>query len=258
MTEIDYTAGTEWLNNLPENFTAERDQYVLEAAKNGLLQVEWAPITSTYQNHTAIFHVCSDALWVDATWTVVDNNGHIADENNKISGRFRPQVSAKLAQEIADVLELSFITAKISDLAYLQSTKISMTSLAAGADMVLTWKSKEFNQLVEGKRSGTETLLRDVGKSWLIDNALQYSAGAVNYGFYDPHAPYINPQGIKMYQTIGTRHNQGHSDYSQVLFLMQTKCQVDGVDTDIYSVMKDPVLSNLINYSGILKYTRQP
>lgn len=235
--------GNEWLASLPNNPCLERDQLILDAVQSGQARCNWVSVTSTIPNHTAIFQVCDDAVWIDL------------DDGS----RFRFQVSARLAQQCADAMDVSFTTAKICDLAYQQADiKLAATILPAGPEMVTTARSITFNEALEKKRNGAEGLIRDCGKAWILDNALKFSAGAVNYGFYDPHAAYVNPHGIKMWQNIGTKHNQLHTDYSQVLILMKKQCVVDGQDSNISSIAADKTLSYLLNYDGVLHYTAQP
>lgn len=234
--------GQTWINSLPENPGTTRDKMVIDAMTNGLAVCQWIPITSTIKDHTAVFQVCDDAVRVE-------DNGY----------RFRFQVTAKLAQQCADLWDASPITSKISDLCYQQSQVIlGATTLSAGPDMVTTTKSKKWNDSFEKKRNGRAGLIRDCGKFWILDNKLAISAGAVNYGFYDKSAPYVGPGGLKMWQTIGTRHNALHTDYSQVLMLMKKTCLLDNQEVNIVDLMKDPNLSKLLNYDGVLKYTRQP
>lgn len=232
-----------WYNSLPTGASTDRDQMVLDAISSGLSTINWLPVTSTIDDHTAIFKVCDDAVHIELS------NGN----------RFRFQVTANLTQQCADLLDASMMTAKLMDLSYQQaSLKIDATILPALSQMSSTYYSKHWNSLLEKKRVGHTGLFRDCGKAWILDNKIASSAGAVNYGFYDRKALYTNPQGIKMWQTLGTRHNASHQDYSQTLFLMSNTCEVDGQDVNIMDIMKDPILSHLLNYGGILKYTKQP
>lgn len=233
----------EWLEKLPELPGTDRDTYILQAISSGLAVCEWAEITSSIKDHVGKFYVSSDAVWI------------LLEDNS----RFRFQVSASLAQKCADLVGGMLPTAKISDLAYKQAaTVLSVTILPAGPDMVTTSKSKLWNTKVEAKRTGREGLIRDCGKAWILDNALAHSAGAINYGFYDKAAPYIGPGGLKMWQTIGTRHDAKHTDYSQTLILMSQACEVDGQKMKTVEVMTSSALSGLVSYQGLLKYTRQP
>jgi len=236
------TTGSEWLSALPEQPGPDRDQAVIDAINNGLLICDWCDITSKIDGHTATFSVLCDAAYI------------ILDDGS----RFRPQVSAQLNQKCADILSVSMITAKIHDLSYAQSTQIECSVLTAGPQMSTTTYSKKWNTIVENKRNGCETLIRDTGKIWCLDNALAWSKGAVNFGFYSHSAPSTSPGGFKLYQSIGTMHNNLHCDYSQTLFLMKNDCIVDGQNTNIKNVLSDPSLASLGNYNGVLKYFRQP
>lgn len=232
-----------WLNSLPNNPGSDRDQAVLDAISDGIVVCNWAPVTSTIAGHTATFQVCDDAAYV---------------ELDDLS-RFRFQVSATLAQKCADLLDASFITSKISDLAYKQAQVIvGVSTLSPGPDMVTTDKSKQWNKNVEAKRAGKTGLFRDCGKAWILSNRLTTSISAVNYGFYDKSAPYISQGGLKMWQTVGARHDRSHTDYSQTLILMSKTCEVDGQSVNVVDVMTDPNLSSLLSYEGVLRFTRQP
>jgi hypothetical protein len=237
---------TEWLNSLPNNPSNDRDNKILQAINNGLAVCTWHPIVSSIPGHTAIFQVCEDAV-------------HVILEDES---RFRFQVSASLAQKAADLLEAILPTAKIHDLSYQQAKiKLPATLLPPGPDMVTTKKSIVWNQALEKKRKSlkVEGLVRDCGKVWILSNRLGLRNNiAVNYGFYDPRAPYTSKSGQQMWQTIGTRHNAYHTDYSQTLVLMSSTCQVDGQQMSTYEVMQSPTLNGLISDEGILKFIRQP
>lgn len=232
-----------WYDSLPAEATPDRDKMVMEAISSGLAVVNWLPVISTIDGHTATFQVCDDAI-----------NVQLPD-----GSRFRFQVTAKMTQQCADLLGASMLTAKVMDLTYQQAAlAVDCTVLPAGPEMSSTEYSKHWNTLVEQKRAGNIGLFRDCGKAWILDNNLAGSAGAVNYGFYSKGALYVNPEGIKMWQTLGMKHNALHQDYSQTLFLMSNTCEVDGQSANIVDVMQDPTLSHLVNYNGVLKYTKQP
>lgn len=253
--------GNEWLDWLIQTLdkpSPARDAYILQAAQDGLLKVNWTPIISTIVNHTATFYVCEDAAYIEL------------DDGS----RFRPQCSAYLNQKLADVFNASMITAKLMDLRHQQAVvKINAQTLPSGSQMVLMSYSKKWNEFVEKQRAGRETLLSDCGKCWCLDNLLSIAPLGVNYGFYSSAAPYTNPQGIKMWQTLGTKHGlvqpgthlgagftcqNGHTDESQTVFLIKSNCEIDGQSSTIADIATDPVLSYLLNYSGILKFIRQP
>lgn len=255
--------GSEWLASLPETPCAERDDLTLQAAQNGLLQLDWVPIVSTVGEDSGQFWVLADAAY-------------ILDETN--GARFRPQVSATLQQKIADILDVSFCTAKVCDLGYIEAGKnglqINATIIGASPQMANTSVSKHWNDLIEKKRNGFVGLIKDVGKSWILSNRLGNGVQSgtyrqsINYGFYDTHSPNSpSPVGLKGWQlggygnpagAGGGAHLSNENDYSQVMHFMKKSCQINGQDMSIEDIFTDSKLSHLINYDGVLKYTRQP
>lgn len=239
--------GSEWLSSLPENPGPNRDKMVLDAVTSGLAHCEWMPIDVQIDNHKATFYVSDDAFRVDL------------DDGS----RFRFQVSATLAQKCADVVAASLPTSKICDFAYNQaSVVLPATILPASPQMASTTYSKNFNNHLELKRNNKTGLIRDCGKAWILDNKLltgQFdNKQAINHGFYSPDSPFKNKLGVPTYQVDGSAHDNEHEDYSQLLILMLSKCIVNGQESNVIDVMKDPVISLLLNYDGILKCTRQP
>lgn len=232
----------EWIDSLPDAPGPDRDRMVLEAVGSGLASCCWQPVTSSVAGHSGIFQVCDDAVRVEL----------------EDGTRFRMQVSATLAQQCADLLSASLLTAKLMDLSYQQATvTLRATILPAGPDMVTTSKSKLWNAAVEAKRAGRDGLIRDCGKAWILSNAGVGPNGAVNYGFFDKSAPYTNQIGLKLWQTVGTRHDRAHTDYSQTLILMAQECLVDGQAMKVSEVLANPELCKLISYEGVIKHARQ-
>jgi len=232
-------------NTLP-NPSPTRDQMILDAINAGLTTINWIPINSSFNGHTAVFNVCDDALRVE-----------LSD-----GSRFRFAASATLLQKCADLLNASMVTAKIMDLRYQQAAlnglQVDATILPAIPEMINTSYSKQWNSLVETKRNNFIGLFSDCGKTWVLDNGLSGSAGAVNYGFYAKNAIYTNPIGIKLYQNLGFKHNASYCDESQTAILMSLDCIVDGQAAKVTDIMTDPNLYGLITYNSPLKYTRQP
>lgn len=250
--------GTEWLASLSDPPTSARNQAVIDAVNNGLLQFDWIPVVSNIVGHTAIFQVLSDAAYV------------ILDDGS----RYRPMTTAPLLQKIADMTEASLMTAKIYDLAYLQATiKTGPTFLPASLQMGYTHYSVHFNQIVENKRNGQDGLMEQAGKAWIIDELLERSGYCVNFGFNIKGAPY-SYQGISGYQRPPSHAHQSaivsknpeafldaegsEQDYSQIIYLMQSACSVDGDDSTVQKVLSDPELCGLASYTGVLKYLKQP
>lgn len=234
--------GQDWINQLPEMPSAKRRQMTMDAISSNLAAHDWVSVLSDHKGHQATFWVNSDAFYVPL------NDG----------SRFRFPVTASMAQEAADLLDALLPTTKIMDLRHLTSNQQSVTTLPAGPQMSSISYSKNWNQRVEVKRNGNDKIISDIGKPWILDNQLANSQGACLYGFYDKNAPYLGPGGLKVWQTVGTKHNKEHQDYSSTLLLLDKTCIVDGQQVNTIDVMKDPILSYLLNYDGVLKYTRLP
>lgn len=232
----------EWLSQLSEQPGAIRTNQILQALEGGLVVSDFAEVVSAAPDHEARFYVNLDAL-------------HVPLDDGS---RFRFPVTAKLAQQIADILDLSLPTSKVMDLRHLNSNKLNATVLQAGPQMSSTSYSKTFNQRLEAKRNNQEGIISDIGKPWIIDNQLANSQGATLYGFYDSKAPFTNSIGLKMWQLISTRHNNSHTDYAATCLLMKNSCLLDGTETTIQDLAKHPTYSKLLNYSGPLKFLRTP
>lgn len=237
-----HTNGTEWLNNLPNLPGPTRDKMILEAAESGLLISEWSIVRSKIPDYEAIFSVTSDALYV----TLEDGS------------RFRPPCSAQLQQQCADVFTASLPTPKIMDMSYIQaSVKLDCVSLPAGAKMSTIDYSKLYNKEFEKRRAGRDGLIRDSGKSWVLSNRLGESKTiAINHGFYSKSGPSVSG-GVKLYQSVGGRHNALHTDYSQLIQLVSSQCLLNNETVEIVDLMKHPILCKLLSYE-YLKFSRQP
>lgn len=234
--------GQIFLNNLPEIPSEKRNQLTIDAISDGTLIIEWTEVISTYKEHIAKFNITTDAAYA------------ILDDGL----RFRPQFSAKMAQQAADLVGGLLPTSKLIDLAYLQAfIKLDATILPPGPLMSFTSYSKKFNNLLEKKRANRVNLITDCGKAWILSNKIKYSSGAVNYGFLDKHAPYVNASGIRGWQVpAGTKHNSHHLDYSQVLILMGATCVVDNQIVNVSEIMSDPIYCNLISDENIIDNVR--
>lgn len=239
--------GDDWLDNLPENPSQAYDDMVLKAVNSGILYCNWEEVVSSIPGYDAIFYVCDDAYHLD-----------LSDGT-----RYRPQVSATLAQKCADICGASLPTSKICDLSYLQAhVKLPAVLIPVSKLMATTTYSKRYNVELEKRRAGRTGLIRGVGKSWIISNKILTvhlaPNTACNYGYFDLNAPYTNSSGIRLWQQRSTRHNRLHQDFSQCLILMADYCKINGQNEKVSDVMTSPILSKLISDEGVLKITRQP
>jgi hypothetical protein len=81
---------------------------------------------------------------------------------------------------------------------------------------------------VESTPYDSTDLLADVGKDWVLDNAI-FVRGAVNYGWR-----FVGRSGApRPLQPIGCAHDAAHYDYSQVLRLVQREASLNGATIDL-------------------------
>jgi hypothetical protein len=267
--------GDEWLAGLPDNaLSAEYGDYLLQGISDGVLVCDWAEVVSVIGSQTATLRVTEDALYVA-----------LSDET-----RFRPQVSAALAQRCADALGALLPTSKILDLAYDQSFSkltaqpLDITPLLTAEErdyvagigaphggtraalMPTKRMSQEYNARVEAERAQATGLVRDIGKAWLLSNALGYKAPgkiAVNYGFYatstpTKYGPYRSASGHIVWQTRGTAHDAAHSDYSQTIQLVAAEVDIDGEPRALADLLGDVHDYHFVSDEGPIRFLRQP
>lgn len=250
--------------NLPPLSGDTRNAAILDAVRKGRFTVQWATVRShTADGHTAEFRVFADALKIDGV---------------------RINVSAQLAQQIADLLGCSLPTAKLMDLTWLQRTVtlppfpantigVPLTEMDTTAAMVKESAKIDAALAALGNPVGT---ICTVGKGWVIDNGMVDATGqgkllngtpmAVNYGWFFTDtfdgqsfdACASTPNGCRVIQGRGFRHDFKHTDYSQMCLLVSRRCFVDGAERDLHEIFKDPTLAPLASTQGVLKVVRQP
>lgn len=237
-------AGSDWLAAYPYNPCPERDEHVMAAAESGLLNCDWASVTSFDRGRRATIPVTADALYV-----VLDDGS-----------RFRPMVTAKLQQRLADHFGGYLPTSKVCDLAYDQaSPQIDAQTILDVDHMMTSELSKKWNVMMEAQRAGRTGLVRDCGKSWILSNLLsQRQDVGVNYGYFSHKAPYESHSGYRMWQTRGSRHNAEHQDFSQVCHLMGGVALVFDEGVPMETMLTHPNYYEIVSDEGALKLTRQP
>ena len=137
-------------------------------------------------------------------------------------------VSARTAQQIADALGLTLSTAILEDWIHkmapkkLRARTFSPDHYRIDALETMISHSIAIDARIREAQLKPDELRSTIGKAWILDVNLDRGAKAVNYGWYDPAAPYLSVTGIKLWQSVGTRHNADHADYSQTLRLIRT------------------------------------
>jgi hypothetical protein len=232
------------------NAIPEREAYILQQVQDGNHESRWAPIVSSAGGHDAIFLVMADALKVDG---------------------IRINVSARLEQQIADVLNCSLLTPKLADLIWAQkAVKLPPMPRQITAS---TQAMESQSQKLDAALAGQDGLVCTVGKHWCIDKDLQAHPGkAENYGWHFDGANFQGITGevcaslmkdshgsyVRLIQGRGWAHDMSHVDYSQNCVLAAKQCWVDGVIMNLADVLAGAALAPLASHNGVTTIFRQP
>lgn len=239
------------------NALRAREDYILSKIKVGDYYANWAPITASFNGHTATFWVMADALKVDG---------------------IRVIATPVLAQQIADLMGASLLTPRLADMIFAQSQfrLKPMTRTISSETPVMIIHSQDLDDAIKKVGGKKGDLVSNVGKHWVIDNRLLNRPGrAMNYGwhFFGPNiygsgpiseymAVSVIPDGkggiAHVVQAPGTRHDLGHTDYSQNVVLVNKKAILDGQVVPLSKILQDPELAPLASHQGPLKILRQP
>lgn len=252
------------MSAIPNGLSAARDEAILGAIKDGGLDpVIWMPVDCSAGGHQATVYVTADALSLTRVENVDANGVGVTDALGEpvIAGHVRFGVSARLAQDIADLLGCMQTTSRIEDLSWQQaSERLEPQLLAASSNMVTTAYMIKYSERVDRALAGRAGLVRTVGKSWVLSPDLIGHAlgptGAVNYGLHSSAAastngPFRTASGLTAWQTLGHRHNYSHSDYSQTLVLVRSDMLVDGQPMLVADVLQDHELCALLSDQGV-------
>ncbi len=223
-----------------------RDALISQRVASNNFEVVWAPVTSSAKGHTGVFQVMADGLKMDGV---------------------RINVSATLEQQIADRLNCSLLTPKLSDLRWTQRGTLlpPMPQPIVMDTKSMVEQSAKIDQAVAAK-GGARGIVATVGKDWVVSNQLPKHPGkGENYGWQYEGQSFQNQKWesavtppLRVVQGQGWFHDPTHVDYSQVCVLVRRDCVVDGRAMDIRDVMTDPELAWLVSHDGRMSITRQP
>jgi len=213
------------LEKFPEH-SKQREELIVAAVAGGAIDPpEWTTLVSNYQGRRAELQVTKDALTI-------------------LGVRF--DVTAEGAQRIADELHAILPTPRILQLIWEQAdVRLEPCTLPADAEMASTARMIEHSKCVDQRIAGRKGLIVNVGKHWVLTNRISEKKNlAANYGWF--------MKGRRPIQTVGTRHDTAHTDYSQVLRLVRPMITVDGREVDIRRVGRSPDLWGLVSDEGPL------
>jgi hypothetical protein len=239
--------------NLPPQAGPARDAAILaRIGSKDYDPIVWAELPVSGAGHDVTLYAMADALKMDGV---------------------RINVSARVAQQIADALQCVLLTAKLADLLWLARSPATLLPspqpIASSTLSTEQHSSRIDAQLAAAGLAPTPAapaVYQTVGKHWILDNDTASHAGkACNYGWHFPGASFDGQTwepavtaGLRVVQGRGWAHDVDHVDYSQTCVLAARACDVDGSKRDLVDVYVDPQLAPLVSAQGPLKFTRQP
>lgn len=240
---------------LPAVHGPERDRAIVDRIRQGNFDpIRFAPVAATSPGHTATFNVFADALKMDGV---------------------RIGTSARVAQQIADLLGCALLTPRLLDLTWMsRSVTLAPSPATTIVGMNSTASYNDHSARIDALLARTSPpsplpsgfLIQTVGKIWALDNdapTKRYGARtATNYGWHWPGskiqgiAPAVTP-GLLVIQDPGWAHDLDHDDYSQTCVLVSRQCIVDGQARDYLDVIASAELAPLCSHQGVLHVLRQ-
>lgn len=250
------------MKSLPEQHGPKRENAIIEIVKSGdYVKPQFGRIDYVWKGMKCTIYVMTDALKINTT-----------------RGTFRVATCYRTAQSIADLLGISLLTPRISDLRYLNAAQKITPCILSGdkkslSTMTLTTTMIHHSQLIDQKASANG-IISSVGKDWVICKRLgEFKDRGANYGWHDPKgmSRKTTPEGVnlRLWQTTGQAglplkerkplpHNLDHSDYSQTFVGMRFECFVDGKSTDCRKLMMSRDNWGVVSDEGQLPFYRHP
>jgi len=195
-------AAEELLDTLPEKHSVEREHLLLEVVRRKLYdEPRWVTLTTRFRGHTAEIEVSADAL--------------------KLQG-VRFDLTAVGAQQVADMLGTILPTPRILEVVWEQADiQLKPCTLPSDAKMADTSRMVQHSRCVDQSIGDRKGLVANVGKHWVLSNRLlERRDAAANFGWFR--------HGRRPIQTVGTRHDTAHTDYSQIVRLVKPTIRVNG------------------------------
>ncbi|HSU41866.1 MAG TPA: hypothetical protein VLJ38_19940, partial [Polyangiaceae bacterium] len=214
------------LDAFPREHSKEREELIVRAVERGAYDPpEWRTLTSNYKGRRAEIQVSSDALTILGV---------------------RIDVTAEGAQRIADALGTILPTPRILQLIWEQAdVRLDPCNSNPDATMASTARMLQHSECVDQRIAGRKGMVANEGKHWVLSNRIAGKANiAANYGWF--------VKGRRPIQTVGTRHDTAHTDYSQIVRLIKPVIKVDGREMDIRQVGRSPELWGLVSDEGPL------
>lgn len=185
---------------------------------------ERAPASATAPPRPAVIPPSTGSVYTTANDDAVPKHGFVSWEGMTITPL--PLVDAKTglfarlryrdAVAVAKTYGAKLLTTEQADRLFQKSPfKLSPCILPPTAKMASKEWAEDHDGCVRAQLANWDgrTPVANVGKHWIRDAA---PGRALNYGWHDTKAP-----NGRMWQSLGTRHDDAHTDYSQLTYLVK-------------------------------------
>jgi hypothetical protein len=233
----DAIAGSAFIQRVASVARDDREQAIVEEVQKGNVPEFVRTLVSIDVKFTGV-----DGIPHLARYYVTPDYLSIGSDGNFV----RMPMCPRAAQEIADLLDCSLPTRKmVNDIdthAVLRLAPQPMT-----VERESPWVFLEHNCLIEQQRFGRATgaLICGVKKDIVVTNRLKEKSNRVAiYGWRKPDGTPIQPLTIV--------HSDTYVDYSHGVRLVARKMLVDGRETTVDAVLKDPELCGLLSDEGVI------
>jgi len=182
----------------------------------------------------------------------------------------RVNVTAVLAQKLADIFDASLPTAMVADMMFAAAVRRAApcpVQISTSTASMIKHSQSVDKQL---KNQGTTGLVATCGKHWVLDKKLESKPqAACNYGWHFNGSSFQGIKGfspasseaghnVRVIQPNTTGHDALHVDYSQICQLVSQTCWIDNVEMKFSDILKDPAYADLVSHQGALNIDRQP
>lgn len=240
---IRYPSGTKVYTKLSRNNLDKREKRVLKETLRGNIPDYLRNLKEIVINEKlASGQRVKAKIWVTGDYVSI----------GKDSDFVRTPMSPVTAQHIADHYGFILPTTKIVDLIYEQADiKLEPITFTPNSSMVSTGKYLQHNELIEKQLKGKKhnTLIAGHKKDVVLTNLLNHKARKVAiYGWHRLNGKAIQPLSLV--------HGNYYADYSHGIRLVSNTVEINGESHPIEFVLKDPNMSKILSYEGVLKFTR--
>jgi len=242
----------------PDEAGPTRSAKIVQAVQSGDFEHQWCPIDLTDGANTLRVLVSCDALEIEGV---------------------RVNVTARIQQEIADILGAVLLTPKLVDQIFKNATPANrlspsrqmrpITSSTAG----MIEHSQKVDEIGADSGAAIPPPVANPGKDWVLAKVI-FTPGArakdkaANYGWLTRErllgsdGPTVSLPGVLAVQTVGTHHDAtNHTDYSQIARFAHRSAVFNGqtVDlADVYTGRAPAEATALVSHEGALPSAQQP